>query len=228
MKKAMLIGMCLLSSISWSQWAPKKHIVRLYNNEIREGARLIYEYPIMQPSYFSLDGKHIDSENVAYFRNNHGYFANLAHFYGERSERYAMRIKNNGKIQLFEEIDISAYGGDSLITDNPRRLASGEVWQFYAKNEGELKKGSYKNLKIDLADNPKSMECLRSYKRMSMLQYGLAASGAGLVAYQFYSMRNEPAQITTGLILGLVMTGSSLLFDGPKNDMLWMAVDSYK
>ena len=63
---------------------------------------------------------------------------------------------------------------------------------------------------------------------MSILQYSLAASGAGLVAYQFYSMRNEPAQITTGMILGLVMTGSSLLFDGPKNDMLWMAVDSYK
>ena len=139
-----------------------------------------------------------------------------------------MRIKNNGKVQLFEEVDISAYGGDSLLTDNPRRLASGEVWQFYAKNEGELKKGTYKNLKMDMSDNPKSMEYLKSYKRMSVLQYGLAASGAGLVAYQFYSMRNEPAQITTGLILGLVMTGSSLLFDGPKNDLLWMVVDSYK
>lgn len=220
--------MSLLCCVSMAQITPKKHLVRLYNDEVKEGTRLTYEYPIMQPSYFSLDGKHFDSENVAYFRNNHGYFANLSPFYGERSERYAMRIKNTGKIQLFEEIDISAYAADTLETSNPRRLATGEVWQFYAKNEGELKKGNYRNLKIDLADNPTSLSYLKSYKRMSILQYSLATAGASLVAYQFYSMRNEPAQITTGLILGLVMTGSSLLFDGPKNDMLWMAVDSYK
>ena len=57
MKKAMLIVMCLLSSMSWSQWVPKKHIVRLYNNEIKEGTRLVYEYPIMQPSFFFIGWK---------------------------------------------------------------------------------------------------------------------------------------------------------------------------
>jgi hypothetical protein len=228
MKKWLVIGISFISLIASAQLTPKKHIVRLYNDEVKEGTRLVYEYPIMQPSYFSLDGKHFDSENVAYFRNNHGYFANLSPFFGERSERYAMRIKNTGKIQLFEEIDISAYGGDTLLTDNPRRLATGEVWQFYAKNEGELKKGNYRNLKMDLADNPTSLSYLKSYKRMSILQYSLATAGASLVAYQFYSMRNEPAQLTTGLILGILMTGSTLLFDAPKSDLLWMAVDNYK
>ncbi len=154
MKKILLILLSLSVGIVIAQPTAKKQVLRLYNGQVKEGEKLKYEYPIMQPAYFDLDGKHFEAEGVAFFRNNHGFFANLAEFYGERSERYAMRIKNTGRIQLFEEIDITAYGGLELNTSNPRRLATGEVWQFYAKDEGVLKKGNYKNLKVDLQDNP--------------------------------------------------------------------------
>ncbi len=215
----------LISNIALAQ---KKQVLRLYNGQVKEGEKLKYEYPIMQPAYFDLDGKHFDAEGVAFFRNNHGFFANLAEFYGERSERYAMRIKNTGRIQLFEEIDITAYGGLELNTSNPRRLATGEVWQFYAKDEGGLKKGNYKNLKVDLQDNPNCQTYLKSYKRLTALQIGLATVGAGLVAQQFYSMRNVNASFTPQIGLGIIMAGSSLFFDGPKTDALWLAVDNYK
>lgn len=208
--------------------AQKKQIIRLYNGQVKEGEKLKYEYPIMQPAYFDLDGKHFDAEGVAFFRNNHGFFANLAEFYGERSERYAMRIKNTGRIQLFEEIDITAYGGLELNTSNPRRLATGEVWQFYAKDEGVLKKGNYKNLKVDLQDNPNCQTYLKSYKRLTALQIGLATVGAGLVAQQFYQGRNDSNYNKPIIALGVIMAGSSLFFDGPKTDALWLAVDNYK
>jgi hypothetical protein len=228
MKNILVVLLSLSVGLSIAQPTPKKQILRLYNGQIKEGEKLTYEYPIMQPAFFNLDGKHYDAEGVAFFRSNHGFFANLAEFYGERSERYAMRIKNTGRIQLFEEIDITAYGGLELNTSNPRRLATGEVWQFYAKDEGILKKGNYKNLKIDLQDNPNCQNYLKSYRRLTGLQIGLATMGAALVAQQFYSMRNTNASFTPQIGLGIIMAGSSLFFEGPKTDALWLAVDNYK
>ncbi len=228
MKNILVFLFCLSAFLLMAQPAPKKQILRLYNGQSKEGEKLTYEYPIMQPAFFNLDGKHFEAEGVAFFRNNHGFFANLSEFYGERAERYAMRIKNTGRIQLFEEIDITAYGGLDLNTSNPRRLASGEVWQFYAKDEGILKKGNYKNLKIDLQDNPNCQTYLKSYKRLTTLQIGLATAGAALVAQQFYNMRNTNASFTPQIGLGIIMAGSSLLFERPKTDALWLAVDNYK
>ena len=228
MKNILVVLLSLSVGLSIAQPTPKKQVLRLYNGQIKEGEKLTYEYPIMQPAFFNLDGKHYDAEGVAFFRSNHGFFANLAEFYGERSERYAMRIKNTGRIQLFEEIDITAYGGLELNTSNPRRLATGEVWQFYAKDEVILKKGNYKNLKIDLQDNPNCQTYLKSYRRLTGLQIGLATMGAALVAQQFYSMRNTNASFTPQIGLGIIMAGSSLFFEGPKTDALWLAVDNYK
>lgn len=228
MKNIFLLMICFSAVFGEAQIASKKQIIRFYNGQLKEGEKLTYEYPIMQPAFFNLDGKHFDAENVAFFRNNHGFFANLSEFYGERAERYAMRIKNTGRIQLFEEIDITAYGGLELNTSNPRRLATGEVWQFYAKDEGELKKGNYKSLKVDLQDNPNCQTYLKSYRRLTAIQIGLATVGAAVVAQQFYSMRNENASFTPQIGLGIIMAGSSLLFDGPKSDALWLAVDNYK
>ncbi len=228
MKNILVILLSMGVGLLIAQPTPKKQILRLYNGQIKEGEKLTYDYPIMQPAFFNLDGKHFEAENVAFFRNNHGFFANLAEFYGERSERYAMRIKNTGRIQLFEEIDITAYGGLELNTSNPRRLATGEVWQFYAKDEGILKKGNYKNLKIDLQDNPNCQTYLKSYKRLTALQIGLATVGAGLVAQQFYQGRNDSNYNKPIIALGVIMAGSSLFFDGPKTDALWLAVDNYK
>ncbi len=228
MRNILLLLLSLSVGFVIAQPAPKKQILRLYNGQTKEGEKLTYEYPIMQPAFFNLDGKHFEGENVAFFRNNHGFFANLSEFYGERSERYAMRIKNTGRIQLFEEIDITAYGGLDLNTSNPRRLASGEVWQFYAKDEGVLKKGNYKNLKVDLQDNPNCQTYLKSYKRFTALQIGLATVGAGIVAQQFYVGRTDSNYNKPMIALGIIMSGSSLFFDGPKTDALWLAVDNYK
>jgi hypothetical protein len=204
-----------------------KHFVKLQSGEVHEGSRLVYEYPLLQPAYFSLDDKRYSSEKVSFFRNNHGTFGNLVEFYGERSERYAMRISNNGKIQLFEEIDITAYGGDTLLTKNPRWLATGELWQFYTKDEGELKRGNYKNLKIDLSESTASMRYLKSYKRLATLQISMAAVGAGIIAQQLFVRKNESTVLSPQMILGGIMCGATFFFENPKADALWLAVDNY-
>ena len=233
MKKWMLF-LSIVTVVSISTSAQKvldvrsKHYVKLQNGEMHEGTRLMYEYPILQPAYFDLDGKRYLTEKVSFFRNNHGTFGNLANFYGERTERYAMRISNNGKIQLFEEIDITAYGGDTLLTDNPKHLATGDVWQFYTKEEGELKRGNYKNLKVDLVESSASMHYVQTYRKLSTFQVSLAVAGAAVIAQQLIHNRNSDNIISPGLVLGGVMCGATFFFENPKADALWLAVDNYK
>lgn len=205
-----------------------KHFVKLYNDEMHEGTRLVYDYPLLQPAYFSLDGKKYYSDKICFFRNNHGTFANLNEFYGERAERYAMRINNTGRIQLFEEIDITAYGGDTLLTNNPKRLATGEVWQFYTKDQGVLKKGTHKNLKLDLQESPVSMKYLATYKKLSAVQISLAVVGAAIIGQQLYVRRNEDTVLSPQMVLGAVMCGATYFLENPKADALWLAVDNYK
>jgi hypothetical protein len=205
-----------------------KHYVKLYNGEMHEGEKLSYEYPMLQAASFNLDGRKFYSDKVYFFRNSHGTFANLYEIYGERAERYAMRINNTGRIQLYEEIDITAYGGDTLLTDNPKRLASGEVWQFYTKDEGDLKKGIYKNLKNDLTESPASLKYLQTFKRLNTLQISLAVAGAAIIGQQLYARRNEDTVLSPQMVLGGIMCGATFFFEGPKADALWLAVDNYK
>ena len=205
-----------------------KHFIKLYDDQMKEGVSLLYEYPMMQQAYFALDGKRFFSDKVAFFKNNHGTFANLNEFFGDRSERYAMRISNTGRIQLFEEIDITAYGGDSLLTNNPKRLATGEVWQFYTKDNGILKKGNYKNLSVDLAESPASLKYLNTFKNLTRLQVSLALIGAGIIGQQLYVRRNESNVLSPQIVLGGLMCGATYFFENPKRDALWLAVDNYK
>ena len=234
MKYLIRFAICLLlfsRNISMAQPTldvKTKHFVKLYNDEMHEGTRLVYDYPLLQPAYFALDGKKYYSDKICFFRNNHGTFANLNEFYGERAERYAMRINNTGRIQLFEEIDITAYGGDTLLTNNPKRLATGEVWQFYTKDQGVLKKGTHKNLKLDLQESPVSMKYLATYKKLSTVQISLAVVGAAIIGQQLYVRRNEDTVLSPQMVLGAVMCGATYFLENPKADALWLAVDNYK
>jgi len=225
------LSSCLLFSVVFSQATIKstaKHYVKLYNGEMHEGDKLLYDYPLLQAASFNLDGRKFYSDKVYFFRNSFGTFANLYEIYGERAERYAMRINNTGRIQLYEEIDITAYGGDTLLTDNPKRLATGEVWQFYTKDEGDLKKGVYKNLKKDLTESPASLRYLQTYKRLNTIQISLAVAGAAIIGQQLYARRNEDTVLSPQMVLGGIMCGATFFFEGAKADALWLAVDNYK
>jgi hypothetical protein len=107
-------------------------------------------------------------------------------------------------------------------------LASGQSWQFYTKDEGELRKCSFKSLKADIGDNPKSLGFLKNYRNLVIIQSGLAVVGAGIVGYEFYRQRNDDASVTPAMVLGVLCVGTTIFFESPKNDVLWMAVDNYK
>lgn len=219
-----------------AQVTPVQHEVVLYNGERFSGVKLSYASPILQPSSFQLDDKSFEASEVAFFRNYHGYFANLNKIYNDRAERYALRIKE-GKINLFEEVEFEAYAEENLAVteggDN-EMLATNESFQFFSKGDGEVKKANYKNLRLALADNPESNKEMSVFRNFRYAQIGLVAAGVGILTYEMVRQNDavnassdESIRFTPMVALGIIVGGSSYLLERPKQNAKWFAVDSY-
>jgi hypothetical protein len=224
------------SALLHAQVKPVQHEVVLHNGERFSGVKLTYSSPILQPSAFQLDDKKFESAEVAFFRNYHGYFANLNKLYNDRAERYALRIKE-GKINLFEEVEFEAYAEESLAIPEGgenEMLATNESFQFFSKGDGAVQKANYKNLRLALADNDESKKEMNVFRNYRYLQIGLIAAGAGMIAYEVVRQNDaanassdESIRFTPMLALGIVVGGSSYLIERPKQDAKWFAVEKY-
>jgi len=234
----LLIFPTLLTSFSsYSQITNPPHLVVLHNGETYSGVRLVYISPILRTSEFELDGRKFETNEIAFFRNNLGYFTNLNRIYSDRAERYAMRIKE-GRISLYEEIDIEVYGGDELQGIAPgstnEMLATGEQFQYFTKLNGPVQKATYRNLRLALADHAESKREMRIYRNYHILQVGMVAAGSGLIAYEIMR-QNDSAQhssdgkvrLTPMIALGVVIGGSSIFLERAKSNTKWIAVDKY-
>jgi hypothetical protein len=220
---------------SWSQKEdPIIHRVFTFAGEEVVGSDLTYESPILQPSFFKLDERRFETKDVYQFQNNNGFFTNLSKIHGEKTERYALRTQQ-GKIDIYEEIDMVIYGGPSLALQFPEddvnssnpELASGNYVQYYAKNGQPISKATYKNLKADLSDNTTSDNLMRKFNRMRWLQYGMIAGGAALIAGGMGALDPEEMKMTPMIALGIVLGGGSYLLENPKENAIWNAVQAY-
>lgn len=52
---------------------------------------------------------------------------------------------------------------------------------YYNKGLDDIKKANYRNLSIDLADNPKSMEYLQSYNNLTVFEIATYVISGGLI-----------------------------------------------
>lgn len=224
----LLFGFALFGMAQKSQ---PEHHVKLYSGELIAGARLLYVTPILKQPMFEIDSRKYDSFTVEFFQNNHGYFGNLNKFYGDKSERYALRIKK-GKINLFEEIDMNYYAGDELEVgdgqEKPEELATGEFFQYYSMaDNAPLKRAGYRSLKTDLQGNEESVKHLKAFRNFKTLQASLIIAGAGVIAYDIISQKDGAVRFSPMMAVGIVVAGSSYFLEGKKDDALWQAVDAY-
>lgn len=230
--KILFTFLCLaIASISNAQLT-KPHYLFLYSGDSIEGTRLLYQTPILKPANFSMDGEIFETNIVQFLSNNNGYFANLNKIYGDKSERYALRIKA-GKMNLFEEIDMEYYGQDELQIDKSvdeskqEMLATGEIFQYYSIGKGELKKSTYKNLKLDIGSNETAKQELNRFRKLQFLQYGLMAAGAGIITYDIIRQSGDAVRFSPWMAAGIVIGGSSYFLESKKNDAKWFAADAY-
>lgn len=208
----------------------KPHTVELASGVSVDGELLVYAQPIMSEPIFQLGEESVPASDVRFFRNSHGYFANLQ-FADEAIDGFAMRIKK-GNIDLFERIDIDVYGKPELeiFADQPvtelRKMAQGRRFEYFTTDGKHIKKANYSNLRMDLQSNAESVEYLEGFRRYQWFQKGLLIAGSSLLVGSFAAQESNH-QFTPVMALGIVLGGSSYFCSAPKDDFLWMAVESY-
>lgn len=222
--------------MSHAQLTQKEHKVILFSGDVITGEHLVYESPILATPVFTMQSETFESNTVEYFQNNHGYFANLGRIHGMNKERYAMRIEL-GKINLFEEVDLSVYGGEELHAEGSNNnqdpmLATGKVLEYYTLGESSMgetsiRKASYQNLKIDLRENAASMQHLRRYRNYKMLQIGMIGIGSGIIAANIIANASGAVRFNPVMAIGFAIGGGSYLMEAPKKDELWLAADEF-
>jgi hypothetical protein len=197
------------------------------SGETIEGKSLIFLCPSNHEPIFQLDGVAYPSKDVEFFKNKHGYFANLGRIEGFEKSSFAMRI-DKGRTNLYQRIDIAVYSGDQLKPgDKGEGLSDGTSFQYYNVGDEPLRKVGYGNMKVDLADNLGATAHLKDYRKFKFLQIGLIGGGAGVFASSLAVQAGQGFQFNPMMLLGVLMSGSSLLLEAPKDDALWLAADEY-
>ncbi len=236
MKTLLTTLACIGFICSQAQLTQKEHKVVLYSGDVFTGEHLIYECPILQTPVFTMQNESYESNTVEYFQNNHGFFANLGRIHGMNKERYAMRIEL-GKINLYEEVDLSVYGSEELQTEGTNNnqdpmLATGKVLEYYTMGESSMgestiREATYSNLKVDLQDNASSMAHLRKHRNYKILQWGMIGIGSGIIAANIISNANGAVRFNPVMAIGIAIGGGSYFMEAPKKDKLWLAADDY-
>jgi hypothetical protein len=230
MKQIFTFLFIAVSALSWAQRTETTPFVVLHTGEKLSGSALQYEMPILKSSTFQLDDKQLEASEVAFFQNFNGFFANLNKIHGEKSERFAMRIKS-GKVNLFEEIPIEIYGKGSLDSSvdelEKDMLATGRTFQYYSVAQREVRKATYGNMKVDLADNPAAMKEVKTIRRFQLLQGALVSAGASFIAYSIVQQSGGAVRFNPMMALGIIVSGSSLFMENSKENARWLAVDAY-
>jgi len=217
----------LLSISAYAQKSNPRSYIQLMSGESIEGKELIFVAPSQNEPVFRLDGISYPAKEVEFFKNMHGYFANLGRIEGFDKPSFAMRI-DKGRTNLYQRIDVGVYAGAELMPGtNGEGLSDGTSFQFYNVGDEPLRKVGYSNMKVDLADNLGATAHLKDYRKFRFLQLGLIGSGAGVLASSLAVQAGQPVQFNPMMLLGLLVSGSSLLLEAPKDDALWLAADEY-
>lgn len=252
MKKFFALALlCLSVSRLHAQANYPKTFLYLYSDSIISAEQIIYESGLDGTSHFIVDSRRVHPEQVKFFQNEMGFFANTRRLDYTGQTSFSERIRE-GKINLYEgnfrgEHPYSYYYSrhPEYASDTPARL------NYYNIGFGGLKKATYENLRRDLVSNEESMFHLQQYQKSHSLSKKLLIAGGaailgGLVSFVAMGSRDtrkasgfpEPGWIdrtprpNLGLSLGLILGGAGLSGVGAlkllkKSNYLKEAVDTY-
>ncbi|MGX5691313.1 hypothetical protein [Arcticibacter tournemirensis] len=233
-------------SAAFGQLDESKNFLYLYSDSVIYANRINLRRDFSGSLYFTVDSKIFHPEQVKFFNNYRGFFANVkdATFNGETA--FSERIRK-GKLNLFEEKTFTwEYDDDGDVYGRRyrERPQVSAVRNYYNIDYGKLKKATYANLSKDLAGNPESIQLLNKYESVKKAKIGLyvgagASLLAGLITFVSGGSKSTDLQhgfnsgskeFTGGVILlglgtGLATGGYLLSVSEPK--YLKAAIDSY-
>jgi len=140
----------------------------------------------LRPDFFNslqlrADSRRIPLEQVKFFSNENGFFANTRKLNFGRDTEFAERIVD-GKMNIFQLRSYDPLLDDRGYRDRGRRREAISIEMYYNKGYADLKKVSYTNLKMEMASNTQAMDLLQGYRRNISTSRALyIAAGASIV-----------------------------------------------
>jgi len=208
-KRFSLIAMILLmNNVLNSQ--NLKNFAYLFSGEKIHSTNIEYISKTFSKSYFLVGDKKIESENVKFYKDYSGFFANTINLNFTGGTSFAKR-EVKGNINLFKKESVSntmIMGGNGMMGSmGPNYF----VDYYYNLDEfGNIKKANYKNLKIDLSSNQNSMLHLKKFKSVNQRKTILYIVGGIVVASGVASLINKTSNIPPGEETPS-MTGSAVI-----------------
>ena len=181
MKKFLIVVMACYGLNAGAQVRHSENFVYLYSDSV------IYASNIrLRPDFFNslqlrADSRRIPLEQVKFFNNENGFFANTRKLNFGRVTDFAERIVD-GKINIFQLRSYDPLIDDRGYRERGRRREAISIEMYYNKGYADLKKVSYTNLKMEMAGNMQAMDLLEGYRRSINTSRTLyVAAGASLV-----------------------------------------------
>lgn len=187
MKKLLLSVMACYALSAGAQEVPdNKNYLYLYSDSIIYANRIQLRPDFSGYWQLRVDSRRIPVDQVKFFNNEDGFFANTKKLTFTRTSQFSERIIE-GKINLYQERPYDPFSYDRSYRHGygyrPGRYPAVDMSMYYNKGYTDLKKVNYNNLKYDMADNPESMKFLNKYRKSasrSKIMY--VTAGASIIA----------------------------------------------
>ena len=166
-----------------SQENESKNFIRLYSDSTIYAQKIRLRPDIGGNLVLRADSKRIPIGQVQFFNNEDGFYANTKKLNIFNQVSFAERIID-GKINLYQEV---VYDAVPLEVDyyrfRNRRSQSVGTRMYFNKGLSDVNKVNYSNLTLAMADNVKSLDLLKSYRKS--MRTGTAmyvTAGAAIIA----------------------------------------------
>jgi hypothetical protein len=232
MKKLLLVALACYGLSASAQVRESNNFIYYYSDS------LVYAKDIrLRPDYLNsmvlrADSRRIPINQVKFFNNEDGFFANTRKLNLDGHIAFSERIIE-GKINLYQEHAFNPQYNEDHHQYSVNNTSPIYFQLHYNKGFGDLKRVDYDNLKYDMADNSKSMELLENYRRnMRTSNILYVSAGVSLLGalVTFLSSRGPGSNSTPILALfGIGAAGSvgGLTYKAIGFKRLEEAVDNY-
>jgi hypothetical protein len=193
---------------------------------------------------FRIDTLDVMPSDVKFFQFKNSFWANTKDVHFENKIDFARRT-HAGRINLFEREVLGnnlrfeeVYVGPDYLLTRVSKDFKEDVFTYYNKGFGDLKILKYKNLIVDLYNNPNSMRYLNRYENLRVGCSVLYLAGIASILYGFtheikqrnsnspdFDFNRVPTYCSIGIGLGAIWFGSSL--SGKKSGLLLKAIEVY-
>lgn len=183
MKKLLLIVMACYALNARSQVNESENFIRLYSDSTIYAQKIRLRPDFSGSWALRADSRKVPLERVKFFNNEDGFYANTRklNLFGEVS--FAERIID-GKINLYQQVVYEPIPFDmDYYRFRDRRRETVNSRMFFNKGMADLQKVNYDNLSKAMANNPESLDLLKSYRKSrqtSTIMY--IAGGSALLA----------------------------------------------